>query len=311
MSVTAMGVVIVAVLLVALLTYLYIRRAYLTSYKGTFLGMATCLITEYVILALLLAGVKIVTDMISVPQGFEVAVSRIVAVISLLIQTTVTVVCMNYSLARFGWNPGTGKLGNIMAFGYGYALVETLRWVTTTFLNCWLMATTINGVGLQAYYDALGEEQFAQFMEDAQYLFTLGPLYYVWMGIERLCYITFFITLAVMLGLIARKLMNKTFLVTLTSWCFAYYLPGLLRAYDIITIDVVVLILEAIITAAAVLFAWQLMKKLTPEDAEKMNQIRKDGVYEALFAPRKKKETQRKVSISAAASSDVKRKMED
>ena len=242
---------------------------------------------------------------IKADEKFATAIAHIETIVLLILQTVITIFGVEFSLRKFGYNPGDSTFGNIMAFGYGFALFEGIQWIIYTAVNEWMIAVSISHFGLEFWKEDMTAEEYEKFIDSISYLFDYTPFHYLWIFLERMAHIAFVIALVTMISLIVKKKLNKTFLGTVMGWYFVFYIPNVLKNFGVIKYEFFVMFLELIVTVASVMFTWQLMKRLTPEDTDRLNEIRKGGVYEALFSPRGRlRKTVQKSSITKAANSN-------
>jgi len=305
MTSTVMGLSMVALILVLVLTYVYIRRSYPQGYSGTFLGMATYFLLTHIIINIVLSVVDWGFSSIKAGEEFATALAHIETIVLLILQTVITIFGLEFSLRKFGYKPGDNTFGNIMAYGYGFALFEGIQWVIQTAVNEWLIAVGISHFGLEFWTEEMTAEESENFIASISYMFDYTPFHYIWVFLERTAHIAFIIALVTMISLVVKQKLNKTFLGTVMGWYFAFYMPNVLKIFGVIKYEFFVMLLELVVTVASILFTWQLMKRLTPEDTYRLNEIRKGGMYEALFSPRGRgrKQTQ-KSSITKAANSN-------
>jgi hypothetical protein len=294
MSVSVMGVLLVLLPLIQILVYLFIRHAYPQGYKGVILGMASYFIICNVLLSLVyLAEQWIGAQFLQgqTNQAVVTAYKNIGQVLSLLIECTILVECMEFSYRKFSYQPGSSTYGNAMAFALGFSLVETIQWVASMLSN-WIMSIGINNMGLEAYNESLTAEEMESFMASIDKLLSYGPLYYILLFVERLLFAAFIFAIISMVQLISRKLLQRTFMLAIIGIYFCYYLPALLRNSGVISSDVLTIAVSLIITILVDIFSWKLMKNTTPEEADELAALKAGGIFDVILRFKKKKKTE-------------------
>lgn len=303
MAVSFMGLTLIALPLIQILVYMFIRHAYPDGYKGVFLGMASYFLICNVLLTLVYLGEQYLGDQIL--QGISseatsIALKNVGQVLSLIIECTILVECMEFSYKHFSYQPGTSKFGNALAFALGFSLVDALVWMANTFTN-WILAVSINGMGLEAYSESLAAEEMEQFMVSIEPLLSNGPMYYAILFLERILFAAFIFAIVSMVQLVSRKLLQRTFMLVIIGIYFSYYLPALLRNMGVIKGNVITILLSLVIAVLANLFSWQVLKKTTPQETEYLSQIKAGGLYRIFFGQSGKKGTKKKSDISKNA----------
>ncbi len=291
-----MGFAIIALPVIQVLVYIFIRRAYPDDHKGLFLGLASYFLICNVIISLVYlaeqyVGNIIIRDMTN--EAMVTALSNVGQIISLIIECSIIVYCMEFSYRKFCYQPGVSKLGSALAFGLGYTLVDAIYWLMSMVTN-WIMAISINGVGLSAYAEALSEEDMASFMESIESLLTYSGSYYLMLFIERIVFAAFVIAIMSMVQLVARQVLKKTFLVNIIGIYFLYYVPALLRNMGLISGNFITIVLSVIITVFVCMFSWQIMAKTSPDDTDYLKSVRARGIIVTIFNLDKKKEKKEK-----------------
>lgn len=303
LAVNFMGLTLIALPVIQVLVYLFIRHAYPQGYKGVFLGMASCFLICNVILPLVYLGESYLGKLILQGQSSEATVTalkNVGQVLSLIIECAILVECMEFSYRHFSYQPGTSRFGNALAFALGFSLVASLQWMASTFTN-WVMAVSINGMGLQAYSENLTAEEMQSFMESIQPLLTNGPMYYIILFIERILFAAFIFAIVSMVQLVSQKRLQRTFMLTIIGIYFCYYLPALLRENGVIKGSVATILILLVITVFVNLFSWQVLKKTTPQETDYLAQVKAGGLYQILFGQGGKRTTKKKSDISKNA----------
>ena len=290
MAVNIMGLTLILLPVIQIFVYLFIRRTYPDGYKGVLLGMASYFIICNVLLSLLYLvenelGQLIIGDIQS--EALVTALKNIGQVLAVLLECAVLVECMEFSYRYFSYQPGTSKFGNALAFALGFTLVDALRWLVTLFTN-WLMAVSINGMGLAAYQESLSAEEMEKFMQDVEPLLSNGGGYYLMLFLERIIFAAFIFAIVSMLQLVSQKLLKRSFMPVIIGVYFCYYLPALLRNMGIISGNVPTIILSMVIAVFVVLFSWQVLKKITPQETEYLAQVKKEGLLRRIFGGNQK-----------------------
>lgn len=302
-----MGFTIVAMPVIQIFVYMFICHAYPQDHKGLILGLASYFIICNVIISLVYLaeqyiGNIIIRDMTN--TAVVTALSNVGQVISLIIECSIIVYCMEYSYRHFCFQEGVSKLGSVLAFGLGYSLVDAIYWLMTMVTD-WVMALSINGVGLSAYNETLTEEEMESFMESIEPLLTNTVSYYILLFLERIVFAALIIAIMSMVSLVTKKLLAKTFLINIIGLYLLYYVPALLRNMGLINGNAITLILTIAITVFVCMFSWQVMKKTSPEDTEYLEQIRTGrGIIVTLFNLDKEKPKKEKKKKDKSKSED-------
>lgn len=303
LSVSFMGLALIALPLIQILVYMFIRRAYPDGYRGVFLGMASYFIICNILLSLVYLAENYIGEQILQGIGSEQtrsAFRNVGQVLSLIVECTILVECTEFIYRKFSYQPGTSKFGNALAFALGFSLVDALKWMVSTFSN-WIMAVSINGMGLETFCESLEPEQVEQFLTDMEPLLSNGPMYYVLLFMERILFAAFVFAIVSMVQLVSRKLVQRSFMLIIIGIYFSYYLPALLRNTGVISGDVVTILLSTVIAVLVNLFSWQVMKKADPNETEYLSQIKAQGMFQMLFGKREKKSEKKPSDISRNA----------
>jgi hypothetical protein len=295
MSVSVMGVLLILLPLIQLLVYLFIRHGYPQGYKGIFLGMASYFIICNVILSLVYLAEQWIGAQFLQGQTDENMIKiykNVGQVLSLLIECTLLVECLEFAYRKFSYQPGSSTYGNTMAFALGFSLIESLQWVMSMLSN-WIMSIGINNMGLEAYNESLTAEEMESFMKSIEKLLNYGPLYYILIFVERVLFAAFIFAIISMVQLVSRKIVQRTLMFAIIGIYFCYYLPALLRNSGVIGSDVLTIVLVLIVTVLVDIFSWQLMKKRTPEETDYLSALKAEGIFTVILRFKKKKTEQK------------------
>lgn len=310
MAVRLMGIILIVLPLIQILVYMFIRRAYPGGHRGVFLGMASYFLICKVLLIMVYLGEHYLGGQILqgvTSEVMTIALKNVGQVLSLLIECTILVECMEFSYRHFSYQPGTSTFGNTLAFALGFSLVEALIWMANIFAN-WGLAISINAAGLEGYSEQFTAEEMEQFLSYIEPLLSNGALYYVILFIERILFAAFIFAIVSMVQLVSRKRLQRTFLPVIIGVYFCYYLPALLRDNGVISGYVTTILLSLIVTVFVTLFSWQVLKKAAPEETDYLVQVKADGLYRLLFGQGGKKATGKKTNISENANVNKKRR---
>ena len=290
-SVNMMGFMLIALPVLQILVYLFIRRNYPGAYRGVFLGMASNFLICDCILSLVYLGEHYLGETLLAGQTNEALITsskNIGQVLSLIIECFILVNFMEFSYRHFSYQAGISKLGNALSFALGFSLVDTLKLVASVFTN-WIMAVSINQMGLSEFAGKLNDEELKAFMNDIEPLLTHGVFYYFSLFVERIIFAAFIFAIVVMMQLVTKKLLSRQFLIKLTGIYLLYYLPGLLKNFGLIKGRAMTVICMLLITVFVNLMSWQVVKKTDPEDTEYLSQIWQGGLFKAIFGTMKNK----------------------
>ncbi len=291
-----MGFAIIAMPVIQVFVYMFICHAYPEDHKGLFLGLASYFIICNVIISLVYLaeqyiGNIIIQDMTN--EAVVTALSNVGQIISLIIECSIIVYCMEFSYRKFCYQPGVSRMGSALAFGLGYTLVDAVYWLMSVVTN-WIMALSINGVGLSAYAEVLTDEEMEAFMESIESLLSNSGFYYLMLFLERIIFAAFVISIMSMIVLVSKGILKKTFLVNIMGIYFLYYVPALLRNMGLISGNFITLVISIVITVFVCMFSWQIMAKTSPEDADYLRDVKKRGIIVTIFNLDRKKEKKEK-----------------
>lgn len=303
MAIRIMGITLVVLPLIQVFVYMFIRHAYPGGYKGVILGIASYFIICNVLLTMVYLGEQYLGDQIMQgisSEAMTVALKNVGQVLSLVIECAILVECMEFSYRFFSYQPGTSKFGNALAFALGFSLVDALVWMVNTFTN-WVLAISINGMGLEVYSEKLTVEEMEQFMSGIEPLLSNGPMYYVILFMERILFAAFIFAIVSMIQLVSQKRLQRSFMLVIIGIYFCYYLPVLLRNMGVIRGNGITISLALVLTVLTNLFSWQVLKKVTPQETEYLLQIKAGGLYRILFGQGGKKAAKKKPDVSKNA----------
>lgn len=286
LSIAMMGVTFFALIIVTAMFYVWVRHGYPNGRKGVFAGMASYFLICSCFLGMIYSGEQTIYNSLAnadMVEGQKQALTHVSQVVFIMFECAILVILLFFIFNKFVYVPSEYNYGNILMFSIGFSLVDTLNWLVSTGVQ-WLYGTSINGMGLETFVNNLEkEEEKLNFLESVQRLLDNGPFYYFLMFVERLIFIAFVVCLITLMYQVLRQIKPTKFLVVIWGLYVMYYIPSVLKFFNIITSDTVLIALAAVYVAGVAVYSQKVFSKCMPYDWQQYRALQKEGIYRVVF----------------------------